>query len=448
MFLAHATSPGGASPRRIRLGFWAVAAAFATVMAFSAVPTPLYAIYAQRDGFGSLTVTLIFASYAVGVIASLFLAGHVSDWHGRRRVLVTALLVSAVSATVFLVWRDLPGLVVARFVNGLAVGAVTATATAWLAELHRERSEVVAVVANLGGIGVGPLVSGALAQWVGAPLTVPYAIFVVLLLVATALLVLTPETRMAADPRPRYRPQRVSVPAHARPAFAAAAVGALVAFAALALFTSLAPSFLAGTLHHRSHALAGLAAFVVFAASAATQLVVARWPRRAVVALGAGALTAGAALTVVALWLPSPSLVLFLAGGVVSGVGVGSIVKGAVGTVVAISEPHNRAEAVAGLFLAGYLGLALPVLGLGFLTQELEARVAVLVFAAVLVAGLAAALPRLLSDGARAPRPALQLVGEGVGGGGRAAARRPDERDHEVLVHPGDRDRRDADLVA
>ena len=57
------------------------------VMAFTTVPTPLWSLFAQRDRFSSLTVTLVFAAYAVAVALSLFLVGHLSDWYGRRRVL-------------------------------------------------------------------------------------------------------------------------------------------------------------------------------------------------------------------------------------------------------------------------------------------------------------------------------------------------------------------------
>ena len=48
-------------------GFWAIAFALMVVMAYSAFPTPLYGLYAARDGFGALTITAVFAAYAVGV---------------------------------------------------------------------------------------------------------------------------------------------------------------------------------------------------------------------------------------------------------------------------------------------------------------------------------------------------------------------------------------------
>ena len=119
-----------------RTGFWIVAVAFLLVMAYSTVPTPLYPLYQARDGFPVAIVTVIFAAYAVGVVVSLFLAGHISDWLGRRRILLVAVGVSALSAVLFLVWNDVAGLIVARLVNGASVGMLTATATAHLGELR------------------------------------------------------------------------------------------------------------------------------------------------------------------------------------------------------------------------------------------------------------------------------------------------------------------------
>jgi MFS family permease len=385
-------------------GFWAVAFALMVVMAYSAFPTPLYGLYAARDGFGALTITAVFAAYAVGVTISLFLVGHLSDVHGRKRVLLPGLALAALTAVSFVVWRDVAGLLVARLLNGLAVGAVTATATAWIAELHAgarpdtnpRRAEIVAVAANVGGIGSGALIAGVLAQWVESPLTVPYLVGLAALLLAGALVAATPETRPAADPRPAYRPQRVSVPAAARGEYLGAALGAGVGFAAFGLFTSLAPTFLAQSLHHPSKALAGAAAFIVFASAAGVQVALARRPRRELVANGTAVTLAGLALVVLALWLPSPSLALFLIGGVAFGAGAGSVFKGAVATVVAVAEPARRAEALAGLFLAGYIGLAVPVVGLGILTQQVEPKVALLVFAAVLAALLVAGLAAML----------------------------------------------------
>ena len=400
-----------------RAGFWLVAYAFTVTMAFSAVPTPLYVLYQARDGFGSFTLTLIFAAYAVGVALSLLLAGHLSDWAGRRRMLAVAIAVNVVSGVLFLTWPTVPGLLVARFVSGVSIGLLTATATAHLTELHRAgrregsvasrspgsggvsgggsggRANAVSTAANLGGIGLGPLLAGLLAQYAPDPLHLSYYVVEGLMLVGLLGLALVPETVTRPDPRPAYRPQRVSVPASSRQAFWAAGATAAVMFSVFGLFTSLAPSFLAGTLHERSHALAGVTAFAVFGAAAVSQILLARVSLRRLLGLGIALLVAGLAAVTVAVWLPS--LALLLAGGIVAGAGAGATFKGAVATVIGIAPEQARGEALAGLFLAAYLGLAVPVIGLGIATQYLSAPDALLIFVAALLAALAAVSRRL-----------------------------------------------------
>ncbi|MGH8297263.1 MAG: MFS transporter [Steroidobacteraceae bacterium] len=400
----HPSAPERAGLRH-GVGFWSVAAAFAAVMGLSAVQTPLYGLYAARDGFGSLTITMVYAVYAVGVIVALFTVGHVSDWYGRRRVMIPALLVAAVSAVLFLVWRDLAGLVVARLVGGIAVGAITATATAWITELHaarrpsatRRRGEIVGAAANLGGIGIGPLIGGLLAEWVAGPLTVPYLVFLGLLAAGAVGLALTPETRtMAPADRPRYHPQHIKVPAQGRASFFGALIGAFIAFAALAFFMSLAPTFLAGPLGHPSLALAGAAAFLVFAAATAAQMLPGRFGRQTLAGLGALLITAGSVAIVVAVQLSAPSLWLFLVGGAVLGAGGGAYFKSSLGTVIASSDPASRAGALTLFFLTGYIGLSIPAVGLGVLTQYVAPKTALLIFGVLLVAGVAASARLLL----------------------------------------------------
>ncbi|WP_433066749.1 MFS transporter [Dactylosporangium sp. CS-033363] len=392
MLLSRPAAPETTRSRRMshEQGFWAIALAFAVSLAFTVVPTPLWALYQRHDGYSTIGVTIAFAAYAFGVIVSLFLAGHVSDWLGRRRVLLPAVLLEALAAVLFLTSTSFTVVVVARLVTGLGLGMITATATAQLSELHakarphagRARGDLVATVANLGGFAFGPVVSGLLAQYVSAPLRTPYLVFLVLLLLAALAVALVPET-VAVSSR-RYRPQRVGVPAAARPRYFAAATGAFAALSVLGLFTSLAPAFVAGTLHHPSRALAGAVASLVFASGAVTQVLLRRRSIRGQLATGLTLIVLGLAAVTAAVW--AESLAVFLAGGVLAGAGAGALLKGGISTVVDLAPAGIRGEALAGLFLGGYLGLAVPVLGLGILTQLVSAPVALLGFAAAITA--------------------------------------------------------------
>ncbi|MEU6578762.1 MFS transporter [Streptomyces sp. NPDC046805] len=377
-------------------GFWVTAYAFLVAMAFTTVPTPLYPIYQQRDGFSMATITVIFASYAVGVMVSLYVAGHASDWLGRRRILVPALLLAAASAAVFLVWQSLTGLLVGRVLSGLAVGVTTSTATAHLAELHararpgapRRRAEVVAGVANLGGLGLGTLISGLLAEYAPSPLRLPYLLFAVLLVIGAVGMSLVAETVDPPEEAPRYRVQKISVPREARAVFGGACLLGLFAFAVLGLFTSLAPSFLVQQIGTDSHVVAGLTVFALFGAAAGGQVAVGSLGTRRTVAVSTVLLPLGMAVS--SLGVALADLGMFTVGGVIVGIGTGLAFKSALSTVAGLVDAGSRGEVLAGLFLSSYVGLAVPAIGLGVLTQHMSATGAFLLFAGVLSVGAVA----------------------------------------------------------
>ncbi|MET0805549.1 MAG: MFS transporter [Lacisediminihabitans sp.] len=378
-------------------GFWVIAAAFLLVMAFSTIPTPLYSLYQARDGFATFLLTVIFAVYAVGVIASLYLAGHISDWLGRRRIILVAVLIELLAAVIFLVWPSVPGLLVARFISGVGVGALTATATAHLSELRAVArpdeggrfSSTVSTFVNNGGLALGPLIAGFIAQWIAGPLQVPYVLFIVLLAVAAIAVAFVPETVEKPMPvdghgeRRAYRPQRMSLPSESRGAFWSAAIAALSAFAIFGLFTSLAPSFLAGTLHETSHVVAGLVTFSVFGAAAVAQLLTTRMPLVAQVRLAATMMAVGlAALSVGALLANLP---LFIAAGIVAGAGVGVQFRSSVAVAASLALPPRRGEVLAALFLVAYLGLTVPVLLVGLALAVLPSAAVLVGFSVVVI---------------------------------------------------------------
>ncbi|HEY0816146.1 MAG TPA: MFS transporter [Pseudonocardia sp.] len=386
------TAPPATRSARHEVALWLVAATFFVIMGYSTVPTPLYPLYQLRDGFSPFVVTIVFGVYAVGVIASLLLAGHVSDWIGRRPILLGAVGIELVSAAVFILWPNLPGLIVGRLISGIGIGAATGTATAYLADLHRAsrpgdgdgRFQLVSGAANLIGLGAGSLVAGALADWFGAPLVVTYVVFGVLLLATLVALWWSPETaRLPREQWPRWYPQRVSSGTSDPLGFLLAGAAAFAAFAVFGLFTSLAPGFVIGALHHPSRLLAGFVAFLVFFAASAAQAATTSWSDRMRFLAGVGAEAIG--LVLVAIGMNATSLAVFLVGGAAAGAGAGLLFKAAVGAVVTTAREGARGEALAGLFLIAYAGIAVPVVGVGVAVRFVAPTTAVAWFAGVFV---------------------------------------------------------------
>ena len=370
-----------------RAGFWVIAAAFLFAMAFSTIPTPLYPIYAARDGFPTWVITVIFAAYAVGVVLSLFLVGHLSDRAGRRPMILVSIAVELLAAVIFLFWNDVSGLIVARFVTGIGVGALTATATAHLSELAprgSSRAALVSTVVNTGGLAIGPLIAGLLAQFVPNPLIVPYLVFLVILVVAVVAVALVPETVERREERTAYRPQRIAVPRAERPRFWAAAIGGFAAFSLLGLYTALAPTVLAVTMHETSRLVAGLATFTAFAASAVVQLVASRLPARRQLVLGVVLAVLG--LGFLALGVLVADLPLFFVAAVVGGAGVGLLFRSAIAVAAALAAPAARGEVLAAVFLFAYAGLAVPALLIGGALLVFPLTGILVVFAAAVAA--------------------------------------------------------------
>jgi len=395
------------SGARHGVGFWVIAGAFLIMMAFSALPTPLYAIYQARDGFPTYVITVIFASYAVGVMGSLYLAGHVSDWLGRRRVILAAILIEILSAVVFLLWPEVPGLVVARFINGVAVGILTATATAHLGELRAvakpkespARAGTLAGIFNLGGIALGPLIGGVLARYIAAPLVVPYAVFLVLLVLAGIAVSFVPETVDRAEEHPAYRPQHVSLPAGSGPTFFAAGAGVFSAFAIFGLFTSLAPNFIAGTMHETSRLVAGAVAFAVFAAAAVAQVGFSRLAARTQLVLSLVFMVLG--LVFIAVGVVTVDLPMFIVAGIIAGAGVGLQFRASVGVAVSLAVQGARGEVLAAIFLIAYTGLAVPVLLVGLALAFLPSTPVLVGFAALALVLVLLSTPRMIGARSR-----------------------------------------------
>ena len=368
-------------------------------------PTPLYPLYQEKIGFSELMVTIVFAVYAFAVIAGLLLFGAASDQLGRRRALLPGLALSAASAVAFLLVGGLAELFVGRVLSGLSAGLFTGTATATLVDLAapeaRRRATLVATAANIGGLGLGPLVCGLLAEYAPDPLRLVFLVDLGLIAIAAVLIFLIPET---VDVRPgaRLRLQRLGVPAEVRSIFVRAALAAFAGFAILGLFTAVAPAFLAQILGETSHAVLGIVVAVAFESSLLGQLAVDRVGEERSLPLGCASMIAGMALLIGG--LEAESLALIVLGGICAGIGQGLSFRAGLAAINRDVPSERRAETVSSYFVVAYAALAVPVIGVGIAADAWDLRGAGVAFA-VIMAAIAAAVLISLRAGAR-PKPA------------------------------------------
>jgi MFS family permease len=369
-------------------------AAWFVLMTGVNLATPLYAVYAEKFGFSSLVLTAVFTVYAFVLVPSLLVFGRLSDRVGRRPVVLAGLVTAAAGLLVFAMAQGTAWLVAARVLQGLAVGLISAPATAALVEFEpdraRTRPALLAGLAQAGGSGTGPLVAGVLAQWAPDPLVLPYLAVLASTGVAAWLVLSLPEP--AGDAREPWRIQRPRVPAEIRAPFARVSLTAATVWAAAALSLSIVPSYSRDLLRTDDLALIGAVAALGLAASCAAQAATDRLrpPGRQAQAAGLGLLAGGLVALVAA--SPLHSLAVLGVGSVAIGLGHGLGYLNAQHELNEMAPAARRGEVTSAFVGCIYALVASAVIGTGLLdgVVSLATAVGVVALALAAVAGAAA----------------------------------------------------------
>jgi MFS family permease len=385
----HLIEPQAKLRRTLRrsVAYWLAASVIGLGLFASLTPTPLYRGYSVLWHFSPLTLTLIFATYAFGVLASLLLVGGVSDEVGRRPVLLVALGGLMTAAVLFMLAESAVWLFIARGIQGLSTGAALSAASASLLDLHPRRDPAGVGLTNAtaaaAGIGLGALISSSLVLIGWEPRVLPYALLFVLLAVAFAGAYWMPEP---VDRRSGFRltTQRPKVPSTVRRPFGLAALAVLSTWSIAGLYFSLGPE-LAGRLFDTSNvAVSAIGIVALFGSATIGQLITARTPPWMATSMGSIALAAGMLILVLA--AATDSSVAYLTGSIVGGTGFGAAYLGGLRALVAAIPPKDRAAVMAAFYVVAYSSLSVPAVLAGILVTRLSAQTTFEIFGGVVAA--------------------------------------------------------------
>lgn len=366
-----------------------------SMLAASGAPTPLYAIYQQRWGFTPITTTVIFGIYAITVLVALLIFGRLSDYTGRRPVLLAAIAVQAASLVVFATAGGVGDLIAARVIQGISAGAALGAIGAGMLDIDRERGALANALTPGMGTGTGVLLSSLAVQFLPAPTRLIYLVLLGVLAVQAAGVVLLRETVTRSHGALRSLVPDVSLPRSVRGPMLAAAPVVFAVWALAGLNAALGPE-LVRALTGSASVLAGGADVTLMTVAAITATYTLRnTGATAVMLAGIGALIAGSLIVLAALGTGSAAL-LFL-GTAASGFGFGAGFQGGIRTVVPAAAPHERAGVLSLLFVLSYLGMGVPVVaagyavvhGQGLVGAARDYAIALIVLAAFALAALA-----------------------------------------------------------
>jgi MFS family permease len=353
----------------------------------SVVPSPLYHSYAALWGFSATTLTLIYATYAAGILAVLLLAGRVSDEVGRRPVLLAALGTLAVAAAIFYFADGPAWLFAGRFLQGLGVGGALGTASAALLDLNPRRDAasvgiVTAASASL-GIALGLLTSAVAVQFGPAPLELPYVVLLALIGIAAVGVWFMPET---VESRKRFQLTVAwpHVPASVRRPFALASLAAVAAWGVGGLYFSLGPA-LGAHVFGTTNVLVALSGIIVLSfAAPVVQVAFGRIP--AWLSMTAGAVALAVATLTVVLATTQELSVLYVAGSALGGAAWGLTFLGGLRSLAAVIPAEHRAGVYSAYYVVSYGALSVPAVAAGMAADHFGLLPTFQVFGAVVAA--------------------------------------------------------------
>ena len=374
--------------------FWLLAATLALLLFASSAPSPLYVVYQQQWGFSAITLTSVFAVYALALLGALVIAGSVSDHVGRRPTLLAALAIEMLGMLVFAAAQGVAWLFTARILQGVATGVAMGAISAALLDLQPATKPrlgaLLGVAAPLSGLAAGALASGLLVQYGPDPTRLVFWLLLGAFAIATLAAAAIPETVRRDGPWLHALKPRVAVPAALRGAFVATIPCLTATWALGGLVLSLGPSLTARVLGDSSHTAGGLPIFIMAAVSALASVWLRDAHARTTARGGLLALIAGIALALLA--LGDGSTALFLAATAIAGLGFGPAFGGAFRALSTLAPADQRAGLVSSVLTVAYLSFSLPAVAAGVAVTQLGLHTTADIYGGVLIALAAIAL--------------------------------------------------------
>ena len=379
------------------LGYLAVV--MLSFFAASAAPTPLYHLYQHAWGFSSALLTVIFAVYALSLLATLLVLGSLSDYLGRRPVIFAALMLEALSMLLFICASDVSWLIAARVLQGIATGIASSVLGAAMLDTDAVQGPLVNSITPMFGMAIGALGTSALVEYAPMPLLLAYILLLAAFLIQALYLLrvqetVTPQRGVLASLKPAMH-----VPPQARGTLLLILPADIAAWALGGFFLSLSPSLLAAATGSSSVLLGGGAVAALTLSGAASILNLRLKPALRALWVGCSFLATGVIVILVAVnvgWLW-----LFFCGAIVAGVGFGASFLGAMRLLLPLAHAHERAGLMSTFLVLSYLAFCVPSLLAGLAVKSQGLIMTTNVYGAVVVVLALLALAGLLLQRSR-----------------------------------------------
>jgi len=333
------------------------------IAASSSAVTPLYHLYQESMHLTPFLITIVFSVYVLGLLVALLTVGGLSDYVGRRPVILAALLVNAAAMILFATADNVGQLIVARAVQGICVGTGTTTFGAAMLDTNRARGPLLNSVTAFIGLAVGAIGAAALITFAPDPLHLVYDVLLGVTILLIALLWVMPESAPKKAGALASLWPHVSVPRQSRSVFLRITPVTMASWGLGGFHLSLMPTVVATTMGIGSPWVGGAVVATLMITGAVSVAVFKDSPAWHVLLAGTFALCLGVAVSLFG--IAQHSVAVLFAGTAIAGIGFGTAFSGTLRTLLPTSEPHQRAALLAAFYVMSYLAFSLPAIVAG-----------------------------------------------------------------------------------
>jgi MFS family permease len=334
-----------------------------TFSAVSAAPTPIYRVYHEVLGLTPFTITLIFAVYSFTMIAAFLTIARLSDYVGRKPMMVLALALNAAALLLFFVAGSAGALVAARAVQGVGTGIALATLGALIADTAPRWAATLNSVTAFVGLALGALISGVFVTFAPWPTHLVYAVLLGVTLAEMVILAWVVETTSRKAGAWSGMKPKLTVPKAAAGPMARLFPLTLSAWALGGFYLSLMPSLMVAATGVRSPLIGAAVVSALMVSGGLSSYATRALEAGKTVRASAALLAIGIVITLFAIAGGSPVGMVF--GTIVAGLGFGASYGASLRVLLPLASSHERAGLLSAYFVESYLAFTLPAIAAG-----------------------------------------------------------------------------------
>lgn len=370
--LAH---PEGDAIKRRGFSFFVAAFCLITCFVTAATAIPMMAYWVHDLGLSSSEVAMSVVSYFAGCVLTLILFARLSNFLGRKPVVIAALAFGAIACYLFSVGQSASDLYIGRFLQGLSCGLATSACMSWVVDTAPPaRAWLGTAMTSAGpniGLSFGTLLTGLIIEYNVLNPALLFDACVALLIFCIVLAVLGTETmRLGTESIGQVLIPKIAIPARLRRLFILSITAFIGTWGVSSFFQGFSAQFAQIVFGESSVLLAAITYLLLIIPIAVFGLISGRFnPSKTLLLMSTGFLF-GAGGVFLTLDMQSPALFMIFV--VICGAAQGGTCCSGLKLLLMDATLRERAGLISALYLGAYVGSGIPNFSIGQLAKDVS----------------------------------------------------------------------------